>query len=60
MTSIPTLGEEASFPLDIGGGLTVRHGSSLSLMTNVCSFLGKLILRERLIISIYNAFTNKF
>jgi len=51
MTSIPTLGEEASFPLDTGGGsggLTVRHGSSLSLMTNVCNFLGKIIIRERL------------
>lgn len=38
MTStIPPAGEEASFPLS--EELTVRHGSSLSLMSNVCEFL---------------------
>lgn len=40
MTSsfLPNAGEESSFPLDVGG-FTVRHGSSLSLMSNVCEFL---------------------
>ena len=37
-SSIPPPGEEATFPLN-NEGLTVRHGSSLSLMTNVCEFL---------------------
>lgn len=36
-TPIPPPGEEATFPLD--EGLTIRHGSSLSLMTQVCEFL---------------------
>ena len=37
-SSIPPPGEEATFPLN-NEGLAVRHGSSLSLMTNVCEFL---------------------
>lgn len=37
--SIPPTGEESSFPLDDQTHLTVRHGSSLSLMSNVCAFL---------------------
>lgn len=37
-SSIPPPGEEATFPLN-NEGLTVRHGSSLSLMSNVCEFL---------------------
>ena len=37
MNALPSAGEEASFSL--GDGLTVRHGSSLSLMMAVCQFL---------------------
>jgi GNAT superfamily N-acetyltransferase len=33
------MGEEAAFPLEEGTRLVVRHGSSLSITANVCTFL---------------------